>query len=216
MLKGLVLFTLLFSTPSFAQKLLGSIASEDKNKSVTIFQVGEGSVTLKIGNWLQSWVVAEISFNQVKLCRQYSCIALRPGDYVDGGFPVSTNQENTGIKVEEKNKTIKITKDAKDKIITKELANILMQAASQLVYNEDKELIGIEIFDIDQGSIYETFGLQDGDVITQLDGIPVTNLSETVKHLKSLQEAPSLNFTILRDGIEQVFTLDVLNNEIPL
>lgn len=208
-------FLFLFSTTASAHTLIGSIASVNKSESIAVFMLeptvpDQEAVFLREGAILtEDWYIREILFNKVIVCKyiEEECESYRPGETADA-IRTYTLTEETGFKKEDS--VITVSKTLKDALVSKELAKILMQAASRPVYTEPTNtLIGIELLEIDSGSLYDAFGLQNGDIITQLDGVPITNFSDTIRQLKALQNANSFQFTIIRSGVGQTFTVEI-------
>lgn len=212
------LLPFLFSTTASAHILVGSLASSIQSKSVAIFLIepvtpNQDPVFLRVGYELaDNWYIKEIKYNKVIVCKEDKCESYRPGDegmsYVQA---IEDMTKNPGFSINEDNSVITVKKELKDQIVSKELAKVIMQAASKLVYSPPPEeaLMGIELLEIDKGSIYEAFGLQDGDIITKLDDVSVTNIVETVKQLKGLQNVDSFKFTIIRDHVEKTITVNI-------
>lgn len=202
-----------FSTAGSAHSLIGAIASVNRAESVAVFMLeptapDQEAIFLKEGARLsENWYVKEILFNKVTVCRDMGedCESYRPGE---NAIETYSFTEEAGFKKEDS--LITVSRTLKDELISKELAKILMQAASRPVYKQSSNtLLGIELLAIDSGSLYDAFGLQDGDIITQLDDVSITNFADTIRQLKALQNADLFQFTIIRNGIEQKFTVEI-------
>jgi len=59
---------------------------------------------------------------------------------------------------------------------------------------------GFSISDVEPGSVFEDLGLQDGDLLTAIDGKPITNPGEAVGLFSTIQNRPSVEITVMRDG----------------
>lgn len=92
--------------------------------------------------------------------------------------------------------------------ILKDLSNILMQATAEAVYGPEG-IEGFKMSQIDDGSIYSKSGLQNGDVVTSINGIKLDNVGATVKLLHSLKAVDELSFIIKRSGVEIPVTVDI-------
>jgi general secretion pathway protein C len=75
-------------------------------------------------------------------------------------------------------------------------AATLFSDARILPKYENGEMIGIQLSAIKSGSMYERFGFQDGDVITELNGIEINNPASSAKLLSELTQAESFEFTV--------------------
>ncbi len=61
---------------------------------------------------------------------------------------------------------------------------------------ENGSMVGIQLSAIKSGSMYERFGFQDGDVITELNGIEIDNPAASAKLLSELTQASEFEFTV--------------------
>ena len=59
---------------------------------------------------------------------------------------------------------------------------------------------GYQLSDIESGSVFEDLGLEDGDVLTQINGRPVNNPAIAAGMIATLQMRPSIDVTVMRDG----------------
>lgn len=59
---------------------------------------------------------------------------------------------------------------------------------------------GYSLTDIESGSLFDDLGLEDGDVLTEINGRPVTNPAIAAGMLATLQMRPSIDVTVQRDG----------------
>ncbi|NBO39098.1 PDZ domain-containing protein, partial [bacterium] len=96
----------------------------------------------------------------------------------------------------------------RDRLIRDELPNILMQASSEPVV-VNGEITGFRIFQFDQNSIFHKLGLQDGDVIREINGIPLNNVARTIQFLNGLREENHVQVNVLRNGSPVTLDLNV-------
>ncbi|HXW83489.1 MAG TPA: type II secretion system protein GspC [Candidatus Binataceae bacterium] len=68
---------------------------------------------------------------------------------------------------------------------------------------------GLTISEIEPGSVFEDLGLQDGDILTSIDGRPLTNPSTAISMLSSLPSRPSVEVTVMRDGTPTQLHYDI-------
>lgn len=59
---------------------------------------------------------------------------------------------------------------------------------------------GYSLTDIESGSLFDDLGLEDGDVLTEINGRPVNNPAVAAGMLATLQMRPSIDVTVQRDG----------------
>jgi len=122
--------------------------------------------------------------------------AQRSGDsHIESGF------ERIGTK-------IAVEARYRDKLISEELPNILMQASSEPVV-VNGEITGFRIFQFDQNSIFHKLGLQDGDIVREINGIPLNNVARTIQFLNGLREENNVKVDIMRNGAPVTLELSV-------
>ena len=93
---------------------------------------------------------------------------------------------------------ISLTQSKRDEIKNK-LNEILMQASTTPIV-EHEEIIGFMIDDIESGSWFEKAGFENGDIITSIKGLPLTNAATAIRILNTLKEADEVNYEFIRKG----------------
>jgi type II secretion system protein C len=96
----------------------------------------------------------------------------------------------------------------RDRLIRDELPNILMQASSEPVVING-EIRGFRIFQFDQNSIFHKLGLQDGDVVQEINGISLNNVARTIQFLNGLREENNVQVSVIRNGSPVTLELNV-------
>lgn len=77
----------------------------------------------------------------------------------------------------------------------------LFSQARILPKYEEGEMVGVQLNAIKPGSLFEQIGIQNGDVITELNGIRVTGQQESAEVLRELSQAGQFNVTVTgQDG----------------
>jgi general secretion pathway protein C len=85
-------------------------------------------------------------------------------------------------------------------------ANLFSQARLLPKY-ESGQMIGVQVSAIREGSLFEKIGLSNGDTITELNGIQVTNPQESSSVLREFSEADEYTVIVLgSDGEERTLT----------
>lgn len=97
---------------------------------------------------------------------------------------------------------LRVQSALKEKLLTQDLPNILMQAAAE-PYVKDGSILGFKLWEIEKNSIYEQAGFVDGDLITHINGMPLTGAGNAIKTLKSLRNAADVEITYITKGIEK-------------
>lgn len=96
----------------------------------------------------------------------------------------------------------------RDRMIREELPNILMQASSEPVVING-EITGFRIFQFDQNSIFHKLGLKDGDIVREINGIPLTDVAKTIRFLNGLREENQIQVNVMRNGSPVALELNV-------
>lgn len=68
---------------------------------------------------------------------------------------------------------------------------------------------GFSISNVAPGSVFEQLGLQDGDMVTEIDGQPVTNPMQAMGLMQAVQTASSIDLTVQRGGSPTRVHLDL-------
>lgn len=68
---------------------------------------------------------------------------------------------------------------------------------------------GFSISNVAAGSVFEQLGLQNGDLLTEIDGQPVTNPMQALGLMQAVQTASSIDLTINRGGSPTKVHLDL-------
>lgn len=84
----------------------------------------------------------------------------------------------------------------------KDLSSILTQARGIQMTNPDGSL-AFKVVDVEPGGIFSYLGIQDNDIITGINGQPITDLNQVMNLFGKITELDSLNLTIRRDGSEE-------------
>jgi type II secretion system protein C len=68
---------------------------------------------------------------------------------------------------------------------------------------------GFSISNVAAGSVFEQLGLRDGDLLTEINGQPVTNPMQAMGLMQSVQTASSIDLTLNRNGTPTKVHLDL-------
>lgn len=112
------------------------------------------------------------------------------------------------VEFKKRNKKIKgIDTDGKNFNIKKsflesklqDINSLLTQARGIPVTNPDNTL-SFKIVEIQPGSIFDYLGIQDGDMISHINGTPINNMNDVMNLFGRISKVSSLNLTINRGG----------------
>jgi general secretion pathway protein C len=73
----------------------------------------------------------------------------------------------------------------------------------------DGKTDGFSISNVAPGSVFDQLGLQEGDMLTEIDGQPVTNPMQAIGLMQAMQTASSIDLTIQRGGSPTRLHLDL-------
>jgi len=100
---------------------------------------------------------------------------------------------------ERKGVSIEMTQEYKTRLLTVDFASVLQDAkASPNVV--DGVLKGWKLDRIRKGSIYEKAGVQNNDVIEEINGVMLSDAAQAVKTLQQLKNEDSIELRLVRDG----------------
>lgn len=77
-------------------------------------------------------------------------------------------------------------------------------------YMEDGELVGFRIQPrSDEAAVLEDAGIRPDDIVTRVNGIPLSDREQANRALRELQDASTINVTILRDGRSERLSIPI-------
>lgn len=102
--------------------------------------------------------------------------------------------------------TFKIKKDVRARML-ENISEVLTQARAVKIDNPDGSL-SFRMQEIVPGSIYSQLNIQEGDVITGLNGKKITNMAELMNLFGQIDKVDHFELTLNRNGIEQNLEYD--------
>jgi general secretion pathway protein C len=96
----------------------------------------------------------------------------------------------------------------RQRLLTVDMAKVL-QDAKAMPNIVDNQLKGFRLTRIRQDSIYEKSGIQNDDVVLEINGIPLTDTSQAVRLLQSLKGENEIELRIDRGGKPMTLNLSV-------
>jgi type II secretion system protein C len=95
--------------------------------------------------------------------------------------------------IERQGQTLKVSRSLKDNLAGENLNKVLMQAAA-VPHVENGRLVGFQLLEIDEGSIFDMAGFRDGDIITHINEQPINDAAIAIRALNGLKAATSATF----------------------
>ncbi|MBI2602994.1 MAG: PDZ domain-containing protein [Deltaproteobacteria bacterium] len=210
------------SASSLQLEILGVIVDRAKpNNSTVLVKNMKTSKTqaLKAGNTLsleKDYILFAIHENAVDLLlnqeiRRYYKegfvpVAARPVERKLAPVGFSGTYKEEGFE-RDKGK-ITISEEFRKKVI-KDLPTIMMEAAHEVVVDANGNVIGFQLWEIEQNSIFQKSGLVNGDIIKSINGEELTNVQATIRILNSLKTADKVDVEIERSGQRLPMSLDI-------
>jgi type II secretion system protein C len=82
---------------------------------------------------------------------------------------------------------------------------LLLTQARAVPYFKDGRSIGLRLFAIKTGSLYEKVGLKNGDILKTINGNNLGDISQALKLFEQLKQERSINLSLERDKQEREF-----------
>ena len=73
---------------------------------------------------------------------------------------------------------------------------------------QEGQIVGFRVNPGRDRAAFEALGFQPGDVVTDINGTVLDDVSQGLQVFQSLGEATQANVTVLRDGVPQVLVID--------
>jgi general secretion pathway protein C len=112
--------------------------------------------------------------------------------------------------LERKGNKINMSSDYRRKMLTSDFTKVLQDAKAE-PNMVDGKLKGFRLTRIRDDSIYLKAGLQDGDIVIEINGIELISASQAISTLQSLRDASQIEITYLRSEKKSTVTLNVSN-----
>jgi len=96
----------------------------------------------------------------------------------------------------------------RQKILSEGLAKAL-QDAKAVPHTEGGEIVGWKLTKVREGSIYRKFGIENNDIIKEINGVPATSAPKMIRYLNQLRTAKNYEIVVERGGKAVTKTLDV-------
>lgn len=95
--------------------------------------------------------------------------------------------------------------------INKALENLplLLTQARAVPYFKEGRSIGLRLFAIRSGSIFEKIGLKNGDILKSVNGTSMGDLSQAMKLFEKLKEERSVSVMLERDKVDREFKYQI-------
>ena len=85
----------------------------------------------------------------------------------------------------------------------------LLTEARAVPYFRDGHAMGLRLFALKSGSLYEKLGLQNGDILKSINGSPLSDLSQAMQLFERLKSDRSIGLTLERNSVDQDFKYEI-------
>lgn len=95
--------------------------------------------------------------------------------------------------------------------VDKALENLplLLTQARAVPYFKDGRAVGLRLFAIKTGSLYEKIGMKNGDILKAINGNSLADLSQALRLFEQLKQERSINVVLERDRTEREFRYQI-------
>jgi general secretion pathway protein C len=125
--------------------------------------------------------------------------------------PIATDPPPPNFKeegFERKERDIVMTQSYRSKLLTTDFTKVL-QDAKATPNMRDGELKGFVLTRIRKDSIYEKAGLQNDDIVEEINGVPLTDTAQAIRLLQSLRNESDIEVRVNRAGSPMKFSLNI-------
>ncbi len=182
------------------------MAGDTLLKDVTVKEIHKERIIVDHAGRLEFIEVVRESLSRTK--RKKKIVAVNPDDQIK---PIATEPPPSSFKeegFERKEREISMTQTYRNKLLTTDITKVLQDAkATPNMVNG--ELQGFVLTRIRKDSIYEHAGLQNDDIVTEVNGVPLTDTAQAIRLLQSLRNESEIEVRILRGGAPLRFTLNI-------
>ncbi|MEZ4845876.1 MAG: type II secretion system protein GspC [Bdellovibrionota bacterium] len=197
---------------SINAKLLGTMVStNDKFSFATVSEGGKKEPeTYKIGDLISGIAkIYAIERNRVYFTnagrKEYLEVDRLPNIYRTPQPSTAAPAASSGVKVDGNKVTIS---KAKVDSTLQDLNQVIQQARMVPNY-ENGQVDGFKVFGIRSGSIFQDLGLQNGDVINNINGTQIDSLEKALPMLQLLKTESSYTIDITRKGAKQTMSINI-------
>jgi len=195
-----------------------AIVENTSNKSINTFMVGDVLVqNATIKEVLREKIILDnngrlefVEVEKTKLVRSRRS-RKKKGTVTPGIAPIANSpppQKFSEDGFQRDGAKIEMTGEYRKKLLTTDFTKVL-QDAKATPNMVDGELRGFQLTRIRSESIYEKSGLQNDDIIEEINGVSLNDTSQAIRLLQSLRNESSIELRINRGGSTMRFELSI-------
>ena len=199
--------------------IMGAIVQKDTTDNVALIKEDSGTVLAVKKDFIimdKYKVVAVNEHNLELIDRQSKHYTVYHGKFFDehkqtvasGGKSEALSDKYQEEGFERNGGKINVSASFRDKLVNADLAKVLMQATAE-PNMENGVINGFKMSQIDEGSIFAKAGLNNGDIVTSINGSELNNIANSIALLKSLKGTDHIDVDIKRNGSVQKVSIDI-------
>jgi general secretion pathway protein C len=179
-------------------KLWGTIAAADPALSwASVEEIGKGVISaVRVGDKIQNAAIVGIERRRVVLLENGSRRSLSLDDDDPAGTSVASSKRKkpstraTTARAAKRKSTRTARKPTAKRTESAALDTSSLYSQARIVPEIDPEgrVTGLQLSAIQAGSIFEEIGIQNGEVITEIGGVPVSDMGPSTKILSALTD----------------------------
>lgn len=103
------------------------------------------------------------------------------------------------------------TISVKEELVNEALNNLplLLTQARAVPYFKNGKSVGLRLFAIKRGSLYETIGLKNGDILKQINGNNLGDITQAVKLFEKLKQERSISLELERNRADKTIRYEI-------
>ncbi len=196
-------------------KIIGSIIQKSQDSNVALIKLASGSVkAVKRGHLIgKKFKVVSVTAKYMEIVNKQSHRYFVFLDKFNGSAENGTlaNLKNQGFSeegFERKDGKMIMSALYRDKLVKQDMAAVLMQATAEPVF-DGGTITGFRMSQIEEDSIYQKGGLENGDIIKNINGTELNSVAGSITLLRSLKSEPHFEIEVIRNGKSTQLTLDI-------
>ena len=183
------------------------IVGDSLQKDVTLKEIHKQKIIIDNAGRAEFIEVVQEKLSRSKRKRK----SLAPPNPADTIAPLATEPPPPSFKedgFERKERDMSMTQAYREKMLTTDFTKVL-QDAKATPNMVDGELKGFKLDRIRKDSIYEKAGLQNDDIVTEVNGVPLGDAAQAIRLLNSLRKETEIDMRVIRANTPLTFNLRV-------
>lgn len=161
-------------------------------RGATVFEIHKQKVILSVENHKEYIEIVDRQIVRDKRVKKKSTKSSEPS-------AAKTGDEFLEEGFERKGNSISMSSEYRSKLLSGDFAKVLQDAKADPFY-EGSELSGFKLSKIRGDSIYEKAGLQNNDIVKEINGVSLVDTAQAIKLLNQLRGENDIEIRIVRGG----------------